>query len=154
MKQKILFWFLIIICVAQYRSKAQEIITTTNPDCSVVINSLKDDYKTHTILNAERMPEIKGGDKQLEKLLVYYDSLERKKYSGIVYLGMIVTADGNKECIKILKGVNPIVDKEALRILSQLEFLPALQLGNPIPHVYHFWIDFNKAKVSNKKKRK
>jgi protein TonB len=153
MRQKRILWVLLIVWIYQFNSIAQQIIDTTKYDCSIVKNSLKHDTLEEVVFCAERMPGIKGGNKQLEKNLIYNDSIERNKYSGTVYLGFIVTAEGKKECIKVIKGVSSLMDKEALRILSQLEFDPALQGGKPIPCVYHLPIDFNKATVLRKKKQ-
>jgi TonB family protein len=71
---------------------------------------------------SEVMPTFKGGNKELRLFLAqnmkYPDVALKENISGTVYVHFVITPDGSIENEKVIQGVHPILDEEALRIVS------------------------------------
>ncbi|MGV8947581.1 MAG: energy transducer TonB, partial [Lutibacter sp.] len=124
MKFATIYLFSIVMIFSSITLLAQEPDSSIS-HCDQVVRAI------NSVQSVENFPNIKGGDKQLDKLLIYADSTERNKYNGTVYLGFWVNADGKKDCIQILKGMDRYTNQEALRIISKLEFNPGSINGQP-----------------------
>ena len=86
----------------------------------------------------EEMPEFPGGNKALlqfiAKNLVYPSEALDNNISGKVILQFVVTKDGSIGRIEILKGVDPLLNREAIRVVGMLPKLkPGKQNGVPVP---------------------
>ena len=79
-------------------------------------------------------PKLNGGWRQLflqlEKELVVTESMTK----GRVFVQFNVTAEGKAEDFKVIKGLSPDADNEALRVLekTELKFIPGEQFGQPV----------------------
>ncbi len=62
----------------------------------------------------------------------YTDSARKKKINGSVTLAMIVTAEGNVRDLKVVKGLDKGLDKQALAAVSTWKFEPATKDGKPV----------------------
>lgn len=51
---------------------------------------------------------------------------------GKVYVGFIVDTIGNVKEIEIKRGISPASDKEAIRVVEMLKFIPGTRMGKPI----------------------
>jgi protein TonB len=85
----------------------------------------------------KEMPEFPGGDAALldyiRKNTVYPEEAIEIGIEGRVVLKFVVTKDGSVGKIEILKGVDPLLDKEAVRVVGTLpEFIPGKQSGKPV----------------------
>ena len=91
----------------------------------------------------EQMPSYKyGGEKGLIKFLrdnIIYPSDSVK---GNVYVSFVVDKTGKLADIKLLRGLSPEADKEALRLTNLLEFNPGMQNGRPVSVIYNLPIKF------------
>ena len=78
----------------------------------------------------EDMPEFKGGDKALLKYIadhvVYPEMAKENDIQGTVYVGFVVNEKGKVTNVSILRGVDPLLDKEAVKVI---EGLPDWKLG-------------------------
>ncbi|HET6557540.1 MAG TPA: TonB family protein [Prolixibacteraceae bacterium] len=95
----------------------------------------KAEEKIHLIV--EEMPEFPGGDKALReyiaKSIQYPDAAKAKKIQGKVFVSFIVDAQGKVTNPKIVRGVDPDLDAEALRVVSALpQWSPGKQKGKPM----------------------
>ena len=77
---------------------------------------------------------------------------------GNVYVSFIVDKSGVLKDIKLLKGLSPEANKEAIRLTNLLEFNPGRQNGKPVSVVYNLPIRFSpefyeKHKHKNKKNK-
>lgn len=71
-----------------------------------------------------------------------------------VFVQFIVDTLGYTSNHKIIKGVNPELDNEALRISRLLKFMkPAIQRGKPINFIYTLPFDFKKLLLDKKEAR-
>ena len=70
------------------------------------------------------MPEFEGGEMALLKFIAentnYPEAAARNGIQGRVIVRFAVEADGRVERIRILKGVDPDLDREALRVVGEL----------------------------------
>lgn len=95
----------------------------------------------------EEMPMFPGGDGELLKYLaektIYPDDARQKNIQGRVIIRFCVTATGGVSKISVLKGVDPTLDKEAIRVVSNLPaFKPGKQGGKAVPVWYMVPITF------------
>jgi protein TonB len=85
----------------------------------------------------EVMPSFKGGglDKfrdWVTKRTNYPQAAYDRKIRGTVMLTFIVEKDGSVSNVKVVKGVDPLLDNEALKAISESpKWTPGLQRGEP-----------------------
>jgi periplasmic protein TonB len=95
----------------------------------------------------EQMPMFPGGDVALLKYIgentQYPVAAKEQNIQGRVIVRFCVTAKGGVGQISVLKGVDPELDAEALRVVETLpEFNPGKQGGKPVPVWYMVPISF------------
>jgi protein TonB len=86
----------------------------------------------------EEPPEYPGGNKALlefiSKNLNYPSEALNNNIQGRVILKFVVKEDGSVGRIEVLKSVDPLIDKEAVRVIGMLPKLkPGKQNGVPVP---------------------
>ncbi len=96
----------------------------------------------------EQMPVYPGGDAELLNFIKnntkYPEQAKAEKIEGRVILRFVVTTDGKTEAISILKGVHPLLDTEALRVVSTISgWQPGMQDGKPVHVWYMVPVSFN-----------
>jgi len=100
--------------------------------------------------NLDNFPEVYGGKSEWKRFLhdhlVYPREELKEKKEGAVLIDFIVTKDGKGINPKIVKSVTPAIDKEALRLLSLIEWFPSNQDGNPVNVNYSVEINFSVSK--------
>ncbi|MBR5957526.1 MAG: energy transducer TonB [Salinivirgaceae bacterium] len=95
----------------------------------------------------ENMPEFPGGDVALRKYLaqnvIYPEIAKENGLSGKVFVQFVVNQKGEVDNVKIARSVDPILDKEAIRVVKSLpKFKPGLQRGKPVKVSYTVPINF------------
>jgi len=86
----------------------------------------------------EEMPMYNpGGDKGLLNFISnntkYPEEAKTAKIQGRVIVRFIVSTEGKAEGVSILKGVHPLLDAEAVRVVSSITgFKPGMQGGKPV----------------------
>lgn len=86
----------------------------------------------------EDMPEFQGGMEALksflEKNLKFPESLRKKGITGFVYVSFIIDKDGSVKDIKVIRGIHPDADKEAVRLieLTDKKWKPGKQKGEKV----------------------
>ena len=95
----------------------------------------------------EEMPLFPGGDAELLKYIAehttYPDIAKENNIQGRVIVRFCVTAKGGVSQVSILKGVDPELDAEAIRVVNTLPaFKPGKQGGKPVPVWYMVPITF------------
>jgi len=86
----------------------------------------------------EVMPSFKGGDinkfrQWLGTRTNYPQAAIEKKIRGTVFLTFIVERDGSVSNVTVIKGVDPILDNEAIKVISESpKWTPGLQRGQPV----------------------
>jgi protein TonB len=95
----------------------------------------------------EEMPMYPGGDAELLKYIGehtnYPEVAKENNIQGRVIVRFCVTAKGGVSQVSILKGVDPELDAEAIRVVNTLPaFKPGKQGGKPVPVWYMVPITF------------
>ncbi len=95
----------------------------------------------------EEMPSFPGGDAALLKYIGehtnYPEVAKENNIQGRVIVRFCVTAKGGVSQVSVLKGVDPELDKEAMRVVTTLPaFKPGKQGGKPVPVWYMVPITF------------
>jgi len=98
-------------------------------------------------IRVEEMPEFPGGDKALlefiGKNLNYPQEARDNNIAGRVYIQFVVQPDGSVGRVNVLKGVDPIIDNEAVRVVGLLpKMKPGKQNGVPVPVWYSVPVTF------------
>ncbi|MDR2497599.1 MAG: energy transducer TonB [Tannerellaceae bacterium] len=95
----------------------------------------------------EEMPQFPGGDLELFKFLrdnIWYPfGAMHDGISGRVTVGFVVNSDGSIVDATVLRGVDPALDKEALRVVSSMpKWTPGKQRGKPVRVKYAVPVTF------------
>ncbi|MCJ7449065.1 MAG: TonB family protein [Bacteroidales bacterium] len=95
----------------------------------------------------EEMPMFPGGDAALLAYIfdhtVYPEVAKENNIQGRVVVRFCVTSKGGVSQVSILKGVDPELDAEAVRVVNTLPaFKPGKQGGKPVPVWYMVPITF------------
>ncbi len=85
----------------------------------------------------ENMPEFPGGDVELRKHIAqniqYPEIAKENGIQGRVFIQFVVNQKGEVEQVKVVRGVDPSLDKEAIRVIQNLpKWTPGSQRGKPV----------------------
>jgi TonB family protein len=125
------------------------LVAFTNPKNSVVLNSspvqkeptkskqIKTQEKQDVVLMADVMPEFPGGTEKLMEYLKtnikYPEEAKTKGIKGRVFVQFIVSNTGKIKDTKIMRGVNKLLDDEAIRVIKAMpDWKPGLKDGKPV----------------------
>lgn len=96
----------------------------------------------------EEKPKFQGGDandfsKWVNQRLVYPEVAKENGVQGRVMLQFTVGTDGSVSGVKVLRGVDPSLDKEAVRVVSQSpKWTPGKQRDRKVKVTYTFPVIF------------
>ena len=96
----------------------------------------------------EEKPSFQGGDanqfsRWVNSRLVYPEIAKENGVQGRVTLQFTVEKDGTVTKVKVLRGVDPTLDKEAVRVVSQSpKWKPGKQRDRAVPVTYTFPVIF------------
>ncbi len=95
----------------------------------------------------ETMPEYPGGELALRMFIAnnieYPEPAQKEGIQGRVYVTFVVDKEGNVANAKIARGVDPLLDLEALRVVNSLPaWNPGVQRGVPVNVSYTVPINF------------
>lgn len=92
----------------------------------------------------ETKPQFQGGNanafsKWVNSNITYPENAKNNNIQGKVMLSFRVNKEGAVENVKVIKGVDPELDAEAVRVVSSSPaWTPGLQGGNPVNVTYNF----------------
>jgi protein TonB len=95
----------------------------------------------------ENMPEFPGGDLELRKYIAqnvsYPEIAKENGIQGRVFIQFVVNQKGEVEQVKVVRGVDPSLDKEAIRIIQSLpKWKSGSQRGKPVKVSFTVPINF------------
>lgn len=95
----------------------------------------------------EQMPSFPGGDKKLMEYLAanirYPKELAETCIQGRVIVSFLVEKDGSISDVKVLKSLDPLLDKEAVRVVSGMpKWIPGRQNGVAVRVRYIIPVNF------------
>ena len=108
-------------------------------------NTLTGDEQIFFIV--EEMPEFPGGEQALRKFIAnnieYPVSAQENGIQGKVYVTFVVDKNGDVANARIARGVDPALDREALRVVNSLpKWIPGKQRGQNVNVSYTVPINF------------
>ena len=105
----------------------------------------------------EEKPSFQGGDanqfsKWVNSQLVYPEIAKDNGVQGRVTLQFTIMTDGTVDHVKVLRGVDPALDREAVRVVSMSpKWEPGKQRDRAIPVTYTFPVIFQLRKTTSSK---
>ncbi|WP_319499626.1 energy transducer TonB [uncultured Draconibacterium sp.] len=121
----------------------------TEIDVAPVIETAaeEEEEEAQVFFIVEDMPEFPGGDLALRKYIAnaikYPVIAQENGIQGKVYVTFVVSKTGKVTDAKIARGVDPSLDKEALRVVNALPaWKPGKQRGKPVNVSYTVPINF------------
>jgi len=104
----------------------------------------------------DQMPVYPGGNEAILRFIAentVYPAAATQ--AGRVYVSFWVTGEGKIDSTKITKGLEPVLDAEALRVINSLgRFVPGAQNGRPVAIPYTVPVDFPPAPMEPSKHRR
>jgi TonB family protein len=96
----------------------------------------------------EKMPTYPGGGTDMMKFIKdnirYPEVAKTEKVEGRVILRFVINTEGKVEAISVLKSVHPLLDAEAVRVISLMtDWNPGMQGGKPVNVWYSLPVTFN-----------
>ncbi len=107
----------------------------------------EEEEDTQVFFIVEDMPEFPGGELALRQFIAnaikYPVIAQENGIQGRVYVTFVVNTDGSVADARIARGVDPSLDKEALRVVNTLpKWKPGQQRGKPVRVSYTVPINF------------
>ncbi|MBV6485179.1 MAG: hypothetical protein KFKLKKLM_01732 [Flavobacteriales bacterium] len=96
----------------------------------------------------ETMPEFPGGGQEalfkfLQSEMKYPQVAKENGIQGTVFVNFVVGQDGKIRDVKVLRGVNKMLDDEAVRVVKAMpSWKPGKQRGKPVSVSYNLPIKF------------
>jgi protein TonB len=96
----------------------------------------------------EVKPTFKGGDIEkfrewVQKRTIYPQMAQDNGIRGKVYLTFVVERDGSVSNVKVVKGVNKLLDDEAIKAIeASPKWNPGLQRGRPVRVRFSIFLNF------------
>jgi protein TonB len=114
---------------------------------TIMIDEPIEEEEEEIHINVQQMPEFPGGDLALLKYIKletkYPDIAIRNDIQGRVFVQFVIGKDGSINQVEILRGVDPSVDKEAIRVVKSMpKWRPGKQNGKPVFVRYQVPINF------------
>jgi protein TonB len=117
-------------------------IEDTEADASTAVQIVEieeeaEEEEAQVFFIVENMPEFPGGDLELRKHIaqnVQYPEIAKENgIQGRVFVQFVVNQKGEIEQVKVVRGVDPALDREAGRVISSLpKWKPGSQRGKPV----------------------
>ena len=138
--------------VKQLMTADQAQTAVTNKEVVEVVQQVKEEVQEAEaeqtpFVVVEEMPMFPGGDPALLAYIAantqYPEIAKENNIQGKVIVRFCVTSKGGVNQVSVLKGVDPELDKEAIRVVTTLPpFKPGKQGGKPVPVWYMVPIAF------------
>lgn len=95
----------------------------------------------------ETLPEYKGGEKALVQFfgenLIYPSECAENDIEGKVVVKFVVLSNGNVDFVEVIKSVHPLLDAEAVRVISLLnDWIPGKLNGEAVNVYYTLPVNF------------
>lgn len=126
------------------RTNTQDDANSTASQSQVAVD--ENDNPLHFRI-VEKLPEFPGGMVELMKWLtrnLHYPALaQRQRLEGKVVVSFIINKDGSVTNEKIEKGIDPLLDQEALRVVKMMpKWKPGIEKNKPCRTMFAIPINF------------
>lgn len=114
---------------------------------NLIFSSSDESLEDPVFFIVEEMPEFPGGEAALRSFISqaiqYPQEAHEKGIQGKVYITFVVSKDGLVKDTRIARGVDPLLDNEALRVVNELpQWQPGKQRGKEVNVSYTVPIQF------------
>ena len=111
------------------------------------------------IVPLEIPPQFPGGEQALYAFIrdavKYPREAVDNGITGRVYVGFVIRKDGVVDSVHTVRGVHPLLDAEAERVIGALpDWQPGMMNGKPVVVRYNMPITFSLSEPAKKKKGK
>jgi len=89
--------------------------------------------RVYLLTEVDRPPRIAGGYVRIDSLKGYPEPARRDRAAGTILVEGVVSATGAPTRLRIIEGGHPALEGEALRVIRDLRFEPALKDDAPFP---------------------
>lgn len=129
----------------------EQVETTVNEEAVEVQETVQEEVQEEApqevFVVVEEMPSFPGGDTELFKFIYdnikYPDVAKENNIQGKVILRFCVTYKGTVDQVSVVRGVDPLLDEEAIRVIKMLPlWKPGKQGGKPVNVWYSVPISF------------
>lgn len=131
---------------------ADEVVATTVDDEVVEVvaqvqEEVQEEAPQEVFVVVEEMPSFPGGDTELFKFIYdnikYPEIAKENNIQGKVILRFCVTYKGKVDQVSVVRGVDPALDEEAIKVIKMLPlWKPGKQGGKPVNVWYSVPISF------------
>jgi len=103
-----------------------------------VINNIEEEFEEVVeFWKLEIKPSFPGGEQELfnyiSQNIKYPEEAVKNEVQGIVYIKFVINKNGKVSDAEVLRGVDPLLDKEALRVVKMLpDWIPGMQVNKPV----------------------
>ena len=113
----------------------------------IMIEEEVEEEEPEIFMVVEQMPEFPGGQAELFKYIsqnIQYPAIAKENgIQGKVFIQFVVGKDGSITNVTVLRGVDPSLDKEAVRVVKNMpKWKPGKQRGKPVYVRYQVPINF------------
>jgi periplasmic protein TonB len=121
--------------------------TTVVEKVEIVAEAEEEDNEVYEFFVLEEKPTFPGGEAALLKWIAqntkYPEIAKENGIQGRVFVGFVIDKAGNVIDVKILRGVDPYLDKEAMRVVKAMpDWAPGKQRGKSVKVSYQVPINF------------
>ncbi|MGZ2368791.1 energy transducer TonB [Ancylomarina sp. YFZ004] len=126
----------------------EEAIVDMDEDVKIkVFEDEPEDDEEHIFVIVEEMPKFPGGDVELMKWIsnsVKYPIIAQENgITGRVHMNFVINENGGIENIVVVRGVDPALDKEAIRVIKKMpKWKPGKQRGKAVKVSFSLPINF------------
>ncbi|RKE02501.1 M56 family metallopeptidase [Marinifilum flexuosum] len=130
------------------KSQKGEVLPSEGNDWSSNEKVKKNKFDENEIfVVVEDMPQFPGGNKakleHIAKAIKYPKEAIDKGIKGVVFVRFIVSKSGSIKDVKVIRGVHPLIDKEALRVIEEMpNWIPGKQNGKKVNVAYTLPVRF------------
>ena len=133
----------------EFENDSSKNIYVNNTSVGLVENNVEEKSDSKIVFTVvEHQPEFEGGEIALKKYfaenLYYPMQAFRKNIQGTVFLTFVVNSDGSISDVKLLRGIDPECDAEAIRCVEKMpKWIPGMQSGKAVNVQFNLPVKFN-----------
>lgn len=135
------------VTIASVDDAADKVARDFTPPAPSQVGRKEEVADDHIFEFLEEMPEFPGGQQALFKWLgenINYPPIAAENnIQGRVMVSFVVERDGSVSDVKVVRGVDPNLDREAVRVVKQMpKWKPGMQTGKPVRYRYNLPVSF------------
>ncbi|WP_372645585.1 energy transducer TonB [Ancylomarina sp.] len=126
----------------------EEAFVDMDKDVKIQVNEdIEENDEPEIFIIVEEMPKFPGGDAELmnwiNKSVKYPVIAQENGITGRVHMNFVINESGGIENIVVVRGVDPALDKEAIRVIKKMpKWKPGKQRGKAVKVSFSLPINF------------